>query len=212
MKIICLTKRRPLSRDLWERPYGRFYYLSKGLAERGHQVHLILANYQKESEFSQQRDGFFWHSVNVLPNPFHYYSYVENLAEQEKPDWIIGYSDTYFGILAVKIARQLNCQSLIDAYDNYESYMLWCKPLHWMWRRALRKASAIIAVGPGLLTKLSEGRKPNTATEKIIPMCADPIFFPRDKITSRKCFNLPQDKFIIGYSGSLFKNRDIKTL
>ncbi len=209
MKIICLSKRRPLSRDLWERPYGRFYYLTLGLAKKGHLVHLVLANFKKESQFSKQRDGFVWHSVNVQPNPFHYYAYVKKLAEQEKPDWIIGYSDTYFGIMAVNIARHVNCQSLIDAYDNYESYMPWFKPLHWVWQRALRNASAITAAGPNLLTKLVKNRKLGNVTEKVIPMCADPLFCPKDKIASREQFNLPQDKFIIGYSGSIFASRDI---
>ena len=212
MKIICLTKRRPLGRDLWERPYGRFYYLTKGLAEKGHQVHLVLANYKKEDEFSITRDGFRWHSVNVNPNPFNYHRYVKNLAVEENADLMIGFSDIYFGILAEKISSQIGCLSLIDAYDNYESYLSWCKPLHWIWRRALNKASGITAAGPELLAKLCGDRTKKTGSEMVIPMCADPVFFPRDKTKSRESFGIPKDKFVIGYSGSISNKRDINIL
>ncbi len=164
----------------------------------------MLANYKKESQFSKQLNRFIWHSVNVQPNLFHYYSYVKKLAKQEKPNWIIGHSDAYFGIMAVNIARKVNCQSLIDAYDNYESYIPWFKPLYWVWQRFLWLAL--------ILTKLVKNRKPGNVTKKVISMCADPLSLSKIKLPSGSSLIFPKDKFIIGYSGSIFAGRDIDIL
>ena len=38
MKILMLSKRRPQGRDLFTRPYGRFFHLPRLLAEAGHTV------------------------------------------------------------------------------------------------------------------------------------------------------------------------------
>ncbi|MCA9324586.1 glycosyltransferase [Candidatus Saccharibacteria bacterium] len=210
MKIIILCKRAPQSRDLWRRPYGRFFHLARYLAEMGDEVHLVLLNYGKGEEFQAHRDGINWHSVNLAPNPLRFYRVAIQLAKTMRADWIIGFSDTYFGICAELIGRQTGASSLIDAYDNYESYIPWCKPLHWLWRRALRRCTGVTAAGPGLLKLMSVGR-PNR-NSAIIEMAADPQFTPGDKISSRRSLGLPEDRPIIAYSGSLYRSRGIEEL
>ncbi len=207
-----MSKRSPLSRDLWERPYGRFFNLAKGLAEAGHEVHLVLLNYKRQIEFTQQRDGIIWHSVNLLPNPLAYYSFVKTLAEEAHTDWLLGFSDTYFGICAVSVAGSVGARSLIDAYDNYESYIPWLKPLHWLWRRALKRASALTAAGPGLLDKISVDRPRDADNAQVIAMAADPMFCAGNKHAAREHLRLPKDKVLIGYCGSIFSSRGISVL
>ena len=51
MNILFLSKRRPQNKDLILRPYGRFYYLPKILAERGHNVHVLLLDYKKNKKY-----------------------------------------------------------------------------------------------------------------------------------------------------------------
>lgn len=212
MKILVLCKRRPLSRDLWQRPYGRFFHLSQGLGQLGHEVHVVLLNYQREATFRTERDGIIWHSVNLLPNPQNYYRYVKNLARQQKADWIIGFSDTYFGICAQQVAHSVGARALVDAYDNYESYIPWCKPLHWLWRRSLRRSDALSAAGPTLLQKMQQGRHQNADMDCILTMAADPQFCPGSKLEARQRLGLPEDKFLVGYSGSIFSNRGINVM
>jgi glycosyltransferase involved in cell wall biosynthesis len=210
MKIVVLCKRAPQNRDLWLRPYGRFFHLSKFLADSGDDVHFVLLNYKKGGEFKEHRDGLNWYSVNLLPNPFHYYCVVKNLVKDIQADWIIGFSDTYFGICANFVGRATGAKVLIDAYDNYESYLEWCFPLHKLWRKSLSECTALSAAGPGLLNLMASGRDAEQLA--VIEMAADPLFSPGSKTSSREVMGLPEDTPIIAYSGSLYQNRGVEEL
>ncbi|MCU7799637.1 MAG: glycosyltransferase [gamma proteobacterium symbiont of Lucinoma myriamae] len=180
------------------------------MAKKGHEIDLILLIYNIESEFSEFRNGITWHSVNLLPNPFHYFFYVKSIAKKRKADWIIGFSDTYFGICAQIIAEKTNMNSAIDAYDNYESYMKWNKVLHFFWRRALNKCDLVTAAGPELLNKLLKScHYSKKKRAGVISMSADSGFSMGNKSESRERLGLPNTFFLVGYSGSLNRNRDI---
>ncbi len=212
MRMICLVKRRPLSRDLLVQPYGRFFHLSRGLADQGHEVHLLLLNYQREAELCYQQDDIHWHSVNLLPDPTRYYRRVLGLGAEIGVDWVIGFSDTWFGICAQHVAKRLGAYSLIDAYDNYESYMPWCTPLHWLWRRALQRCDYVTAAGPQLLAQMCMQRVDSDECSAVLPMAADPEFTPRPKAEARARLQLPPGTPIVIYTGSMFANRGITTL
>ena len=212
MKIVCLAKRRPLGRDLFQQAYGRFYHFARGLAERGHEVHLLLLNYQREEEFQEQREGINWQSINLAPDPTRYYRRARDLGAGIGAHWIIGFSDTWFGICAETVARRIGARSLIDAYDNYESYMPWCKPLHWRWRQALRRCDHVTAAGPSLLSQMCLERKDRAAPGSVLPMAAAPGFVPRSKPGARAQLLLQAATTTVIYTGSMFKNRGIKIL
>ena len=149
MKLLCLCKRRPQGRDLFTQPYGRFYHLPCLLAKRGHEVHLLLLSYRNEAPVYRREGNLHWHSVSVLPmGPLPFLQKAARLAAELIPDWVIGFSDTWFGILAERLAKKVGAQSLIDAYDNYESYIPWLKPLHLLWRHSLARANVVAAAGP----------------------------------------------------------------
>jgi len=187
MKLLFLCKRRPQGKDLIERPYGRFYYLPKILAEKGHDVEILLFSYKNDPKIAIARDGINWTSLSLLKHGlFAYLRETEKIIKQIKPNWVVGFSDTYYGILAQRFGTKYNISSLIDAYDNYESYMPWCRPLHYLWRR-----------------------KPTM----VLPMAADPIGFkPLDKIKCRQELGLPSDKKLVGYCGSIHPSRGINVL
>ena len=209
MKVLFLSKRRPMGRDLLTSPYGRFYYLPRLLAQKGHLVTVALCAYKKESGEIKNSlsDNIKFCSENI----FRYYQKVCELVDLERPDWIVGFSDIYYGILAQHLATRYGCKSLIDAYDNYESYIPWCKPLHYLWRRALAKSDVVTAPGPELLKLMNKSRKGKPS--RIISMAADPIGFkPMDKIECRNKLNLPIDKKLIGFCGSIHPSRDIQIL
>ncbi len=213
MKLLFLCKRRPQGRDLLTRPYGRFYHLPLLLARQGHEVTILLGSYKREPDQYDfhDGDGIRWYSVSLAGlNPFHYYRTAWQLTGELEPDWIIGFSDTWYGIMASHLARRCGCRSLIDAYDNYESYMLWCKPLHYLWRRALAGADMVTAAGPQLAELMGRNRKGKAAL--ILPMAADPEFVPLNQSDSRKKLELPQHKKLIGYCGSLHMSRGIDFL
>jgi glycosyltransferase involved in cell wall biosynthesis len=211
MRIICLSKRRPQGRDLFTQPYGRFYYLPKLLAEHGHEVHLLLLSYKKDPPEYRREGNLHVHSVSALPwGPWLYLKKANELAGKIRPNWVIGFSDIWYGILAQRLALKCGAKSLIDAYDNYESYISWAKPLHWAWHRALSEANAVTAAGPQLANwmAVTSGR----ASVGVVPMAADQLFVPMDKSECRKKLGLPLDCPLIGYAGALHQNRGIELL
>lgn len=216
MRLLFLCKRRPQGRDLLTRPYGRFFYLPYYLAQQGHDVTLMLLDYEASESVHCHAHGFEWFSISAYPcglttNLITYAQQATLYIKTQHPDWIIGFSDTWYGILAVYLGKKYLVKSLIDAYDNYESYIPWFKPLHWLWRFSLRRATAISAAGPQLIELMSRSRRVNNISA-IIPMAADPLFQPLNAINLRKEFALPEEAPLIGYCGSLYKNRGVEVL
>ncbi len=212
MNLLFLCKRRPMDKDLITTPYGRFYYIPEILSEYGHQCTVLLLNYKQEQELDITKDNIRWLSVNLGTLPgIKFYRTASAIIKNSNIDWVIGFSDTYFGILAQHLAQKYSIRSLIDAYDNYESYIHWLKPLHWLWRRALGKATAISAAGPGLASLMSQYR--HDQNTYVVPMAADPAFKKSpQKQQLHEQFNLPENRTFIAYCGSMYHNRGIETL
>jgi glycosyltransferase involved in cell wall biosynthesis len=210
-RLLFLCKRRPMGRDLFDRPYGRFFYLPKLLADRGCGVAVALLSYRRDPTIDCRRDGVHWISESVLPlGPVRYLATLRRHIEAERPDWIIGLSDTYYGILAWRLARKYGTRCVIDAYDNYESYIPWLRPLHRLWRRALAETDLVSAAGPHLaeLMGRDRGRRPTI----VVPMAADPIFRALDREDCRRQLSLPQDRPLVGYCGALYAKRGVDVL
>jgi len=212
MRLLFLCKRRPQYKDLLIRPYGRFYYLPHLLSEKGHEVYILLLSYRSESSRTIKNGRTVWLSESVFGrNPMGYLSKASGLVRKINPHWIVGFSDIYYGILAQRLAKKHGTRSAIDAYDNYESYIPWLKPLHIVWRKAIRSADLVTAAGPQLAQYLNRFR-PHKKVH-IVPMAADPTGFkPLDQQECRKKLNLPQNKKLIGYCGSIHQNRGIQTV
>lgn len=207
MKILFLCKRRPQGKDLVTTPYGRFFHLPRILAERGHQVSIALLDYKNGESAEFDAHGIYWSSSPLRA----YLATVEKQTADLQPDWVVGFSDTWFGILAARVARKHGLRSCIDAYDNYESYMPWAKPLHWLWRRALRHTDLITAAGPGLAAAMAGTESSKRVA--VVPMAADPTGFePRDKTACRELLQLPVDRPLVGYCGSMHRSRGVEAL
>ena len=211
MKLLFLSKRRPQGKDLLTRPYGRFYHLPRHLADRGHEIHLLLLSYQRDAPLNEKKDGINWQSQSIYAlGPLGYWRACHACVRKVRPDWIIGFSDTYYGILAQFLASRSGSKACIDAYDNFESYIPWARPLHAVWRRAVSKADLTTVAGPQLESLFHRYGGPQNAT--VVPMAADPVYRPLPALKCRQHLGLPLDRKIVGYSGALYPNRDIQTL
>jgi len=212
MKIVFLSKQRPQGRDLISRAYGRFYHIPQFLAEKGHEIYIALLGFNRELPIRRLEKKIYWVSRSIFPGgPVPYLKTVNELISVVKPEWIVGFSDTYYGILAVFMGEKFGIKSCIDAYDNFESYIPWLKPLHHYWRRAISKATMVTAAGPHLARHLNTFRPGKKV--HVVPMAADPSGFkPLDKVSCRRKLHLPLNKKLVGYCGSIYRNRGIKTL
>lgn len=206
MRILVLCKRAPQKRDLLERPYGRFFFLPRALATRGHIVHMLLADYRGNHPITEERHGLYWHSQPLRPYPWKWMKTAKRLAVGLDPDWIIGLSDTWYGIAASSLARTTGARVMIDAYDNYEAYIPVAKPLHWLWRRALARAELRCAAGGPLLQQIAAGK--HRGHDVVVPMAADPIFLPLNKAACRRQLGLDPSATLVGHIGSLHGSRD----
>jgi hypothetical protein len=129
MKLLFLSKRRFQGKDLLTRSYGRFFHIPHTPGQRGHQVTLPLLTYRKEHGVTVEQKGLTRISESLYPSgDFAYVSRAKRLVEEFEPDWVAGFSDIYYGILAVMLGEKYDIGSAIDARDNYESYILWLKP------------------------------------------------------------------------------------
>lgn len=212
MKIVFLSKRHPQGKDLLTRPYGRFFHLPRLLAEMGYEVHILLLSYGRQPAADIHQFGIRWYSRSLWhKGSSSYWSTACTLMDAFKPDWIVGFSDTYFGIMAVALGRRFACRSAIDAYDNYESYLPWCTPLHRFWRRALAGATVVTAAGPQLADLLQQSRPGRPV--HIVPMAPDPgVFGPRNRRECRRVLNLSEEGQMIGYCGAIHRTRGLEDL
>ena len=212
MKLLFLSKRRPQGRDLFTRPYGRFFNHPRLLAESGHTVCLFVLSYANDPPLQVERDGITWLSESLRPSgPTRYLRTAVETVKAFRPDWIVGYSDIYFGIMAGSLSRKFGTGSAIDAYDNYESYMPWLTPLRWLWRRAVRQADVVTAAGPQLASLLERDRPGRPV--HVVPMAADPSFHASlDRHACRERLGLPLNVPMVGYCGAVHRNRGIAVL
>lgn len=210
VRLLFLCKRHPQGRDLLERPYGRFYHLPRLLAAQGHEVHVALLSYRRLQSESLCFDGVSWTSDDLWPSgPLAYLARLRHLARAVRPDWTIGASDTYFGIVAGQLARRYGGLHAIDAYDDFESYIPWAAPLHRLWRGALASAGLVTVAGPHL-ARLLESRGAKRA--QVVPMAAEPEYRPLEQAPCRLQLGLPQGRRLVGHIGALDKVRGRDTL
>jgi glycosyltransferase involved in cell wall biosynthesis len=209
-KILFLSKRFPQGKDLLNCPYGRFYHLPKWLSEQNLSCRVHLLSYKRITNQKNTWNNIEVLSCDALTNPLSYVQETIDYIKKEKPDWIVGFSDTYFGILAASLGKLFGIKIWIDAYDNYESYILWAKPLHWAWRSALTEANLLTAAGPQLLALLAQSNQ--QAKKLVIPMAADPHFLPTDKKTAKQYFDFNSHQPVIGFCGSLIASRNPQLL
>ena len=207
MKVLFICKRHPQQRDLIERPYGRFYYLPVALAALGHEVRVQLCSYRRLESAELLQSDVTWSNHDLLTlGPRALFRKLSEEILAFSPNWIIGCSDAWAGWLAHRLSRRMGSRLAIDAYDNYEAYMSWNLPLHWLWRRALRAADLVTAAGPQLAEKLASSRR-GASSVQVLPMSSDPNFVRMDRKACRAALGLPQDAPLFGYSGGWTRSR-----
>ena len=223
MKIVVLTKRRYMGKDLLDDRFGRFRELPLELARLGHQVHGLCLSYRPRNEIrvidtTASRDGqVTWQSVNLmrgfLPALPGYFRRARQWIGEFQPDLIWACSDAYHAIFGHRLAREFHCRLAIDLYDNFEAFSATKLPgVMSMFRRSVRKADGVTVFSQRMAAHVIKTYPLTNPHTVILSGVRKDLFYPQDRSTCRRDLKLPDAAKIIGVAGALDSSRDIDTL
>jgi glycosyltransferase involved in cell wall biosynthesis len=223
MKILVLTKRQYMGKDLLDDRFGRFWELPLELARLGHEVQGISLSYRKRPEgaFKPSIDSLAkrltWQSVNLLNTPWPGLSRYLRFAQERlcdfQPDVIWACSDAYHAIFGHKLARRCSAKLIIDLYDNFESYPATRIPgVLPLFKRAIKAADGITCVSSQLANYVCEGYRSVAPALVLESAIRSDLFRPMEREACRKQLGLPPLAKIIGTAGALYASRGIDTL
>lgn len=223
MKVLVLTKRQYMGKDLVDDRFGRFRELPLELAKLGHEVKGICLSYRPRTEGlltdSDNTAGVQvpWHSLNlgalIIPGLFRYYREVRRIAHQFKPDLIWACSDAFHAIFGVFLARHLNTRCVVDLYDNFESYgATWTPGVLSLFRRAVKNADGVTCVSKALAEHVAQKYHRKGPTMVLENAVRKDLFYSQDRKSCRRQLGLPESAKVIGTAGALYHKRGIKAL
>ena len=223
MKILVLTKRQYMGKDLVDDRFGRFRELPLELARLGHEVRGLCLSYRRKPEGAftdgddSARASVTWHSVNLLnglsPALSKYPRRALALAREFRPDVIWACSDAYHAIFGSWLARHVRTPCVIDLYDDFETFAASQFPgVLPLFRRAVRAADGVSVFSRRLADHVARTyvrTKPISVIENGI---REDLFYPQDRSLCRQHLGLPANATIIGTAGALDKGRGIESL
>lgn len=220
MRILVLSKRQYMGKDLLDDAYGRFYELPLELAERAHEVRGLCASYRSRREgLHQCRRGpaqVSWSSTNVSPLvPWslpRWTRAVEREAREFKPDVVWACSDSFHAIVGVGLQRRLGVPCVVDLYDNFESYGATSIPGVRPWFRArVREAAGATCVSHALerYIRAHYGVQGETT---VLENGVSGAFRRLEREACRRRLGLPLGAKIIGTAGAIDAQRGIEVL
>ncbi|HEY7168764.1 MAG TPA: glycosyltransferase [Candidatus Binatia bacterium] len=222
MKILVLSKRQYMAKDLLDDRFGRFHELPLELAKFGHEVQGICLSYRPKPEgwstdFEPHSHGEVpWLSLNLgrmmLPGIKRYLAEGERIAADFHPDIIWSCSDAFHAIFGARVARRAGALSIIDLYDNFEAFRASRIPgVIPLFRRAVRDADGL-TVFSRRLGRYVVGTYGYSRFTDVIENGVKSCFRPQNRAECRRRLGLPQNARIIGTAGALYKSRGIETL
>jgi len=222
VKILVITKRQYMAKDLLDDRFGRFRELPLELAALGHQVAGICLSYRRRKEGSYtdaaERGGeVLWQSLNlgglILPGLVHHMRRCLATIEAFRPDIIWAASDSYHAIVGAWLGKRTRTKYVVDLYDNFESFGMTRLPgVLRLLKRAVRSADGVTCVSRPLLDYVIRAYRPPGPACVLENGIRQDLFNARDRRACRKDLGLPENARIIGTAGALTRSRGIESL
>ena len=218
MKILFLTKRYYMSRDLMLDKYGRFYEIPVYLSQKGHTIELVCHNYRRSDQLIvYENENLKISSWNLGINPVYgivqHYNRLHNIILKSRPDVIITGSDCFQIILGSRLALSHSIPFVTDVYDNFSSYKASKIPgIKTMFYRSLGNADTVTVVSNKLKQLIGQKIKTSKNIHILNNAISDIFLLNHDKQKSRKYFKFKPDEIYIGTAGDLSVDRGIKLL
>ncbi|MGH7797638.1 MAG: glycosyltransferase [Candidatus Binatia bacterium] len=223
MKILVLTKRQYMGKDLIDDRFGRFRELPLELARLGHEVRGLALSYRpKADNLFVDTDGsgdahVTWHSINLLngfpAGPLDYWRRAISLTREFRPDIIWACSDAYHAIFGRRLAKHVGSLCVVDLYDNFEAFRASQFPgVRPLFRRAVRAADGVTSFSQRLADHVARTHMRTKSTLVIENGVRKELFYPQDPNLCRQQLGLPANAKIVGTAGALDHSRGIETL
>jgi glycosyltransferase involved in cell wall biosynthesis len=215
MRILVLTKRQYMNKDLIDDRFGRFREIPLALSQMGHQVTGLCLSYAHRNEGSIKDGLVLWKSMNAsaLKIPGLMRFMLEALRLAFKSDVIWACSDSVYGAIGCLLGRISKKPVVFDIYDNFgEFYTVRLPLMRQLYLWAIRRSDAVTCLSKPFEQYI---RHELGRTEKVYTLefavRAD-LFKPADMLDCRQRLNLPLHVPIIGTAGGLYKIREAHLL
>ena len=212
MRILYLCNRYTCRRDIFVDDFGYVVRLGEGLVARGHEVHIYAADYRKHQSFVRGLHGITFASKSLRTwNLPAYFFDLFFYARRTRPDIIISTSHSVWGLAGWAVSRIIGVPFIHHFEDTWHARRKTADIASSLFVKFLvPRANAIICISDALCER---ARSLRAREIYMIPQGFDPkMFRPINKDSSRRRLDLPADKRIIAYTGSIDTNRGIDTL
>ncbi len=222
MRIVVITKRQYMSKDLIDDRYGRFYEMPLELSKLGHEVIGVALSYRKSDEGIlidnvEEHNKFQWHSYNlkdfILPRFKRHQDRLQSITQSFQADVIWSCSDAIHAIIGSNLSKRTGIPCVIDLYDNFESYGLSHIPgILPLFKRAIENAKSTTCISQALAHYVISNYKPKNPVSVIENAIPSNLFKPMEKTFCRQHLGLPVNARYIGTAGALNNGRGINIL
>ena len=215
MRILVLTKRQYMNKDLIDDRFGRFREIPLALARMGHQVTGLCLSYQEKDEGWIKDGKVSWKSINAgYLKAAGLVRFIETARRHVKESDIIwACSDSFSGVIGCFLGKIYNIPIVFDIYDNFGEFFVARLPVvkqlyHW----ALRRSDAITCLSSPFAKFISDSYAPHQRIYPVEFAVRKDLFKPLDKIRCREMFDLPSNARVVGTAGALYKIREVELL
>lgn len=213
MRLLLITKRYYMTKDIVLEKYGRQYEIATRLVDLGWSLKAFCLDYRTTWKKEIIRSGGIdWHCYGAL---FRWIEWMRDISRAMRiwsPDVVLGCSDPLHIIAASSAGNGEAVRCVIDLHDNMDSKGLMRLPgCSRGVRKSLERADFVWCVSQPLADRLR--RQYALAGKVLVLENAIPEVFEReprpDKTLNRKLYGLDTTEQVIGVVGSLYKNRGL---
>jgi glycosyltransferase involved in cell wall biosynthesis len=215
MRILVLTKRQYMNKDLIDDRFGRFREIPLSLSQMGHEVTGLCLSYARRKTGWIKDERVSWKSINTssLKFPGVILYMLEALKLSRQSDVIWACSDSFYGVIGCLVGRLCKKPVVFDIYDNFGEFYIARLPfLKQLYHWAIRHSDAITCLSKSFARFIQDefGR-----SEMVYPIefaVRNDLFKSLDKQDCRNLLKLPRHVPIIGTAGGLYKIREANLL
>lgn len=213
MRILVLSKRQYLGKDMLDDRFFRNYEIPEVLARQGHDVQGFTLSYRPRSQGHMRPGKVDWTSVNAIPNLPNYFRKLNQKISDWRPDIIWASSDIYHALIAWRIHLRYKLPFVVDLYDNYESFGASRVPgIIPLFRTACRAAAGLTLISHSLEHFVVNNYGIKCPRRVIGNAIRSDVFQPKSKMIARETLGLPAHARLVGTAGAISANRGIQAM